>query len=74
MIDNSEINRILEILENHDDEDRAVELLKEFNAASSRLGKLLLNLDKTLGHDEWKRLCDQAQNELDAIVLKIENL
>ena len=72
MIDNSEVERILEILENMQDEDLAVELLGEFNRSSSELGKLLLNLDKTLSHDEWKTLCNQASVRLDAVIKKID--
>lgn len=74
MLDNQDINRLLEILENCEDEDLAVKLLQEFNGASKRLGKLLLNLDKTLPHDEWKRQCDVVQKELDEIVKRINDL
>jgi hypothetical protein len=74
MIDNSEIERILEKLENLKDEKLAVELLKEFNRASSELGKLLLNLDKSLTHEEWKILCGKAQSRLDQIVIKIDQI
>ena len=71
MIDNSEIEKILEKLESIEDEVLAVELLKEFNACSSELGKLLLNLDKSLTHQEWKKKCDEAQLKLDEVVKKI---
>lgn len=74
MLDNQEINVLLEILENLDDEELAVELLKEFNSSSKDLGKLLLNLDKTLAHDEWKSQCDVAQKRLDDVVARIHNL
>ncbi len=74
MLDNQEINRLLEILENCEDEALAVKLLQEFNGASKHLGKLLLNLDKSLPHDEWKRQCDVAQKELDEVVAKINLL
>lgn len=74
MLDNHEVNRILEKLENLDDETLAVELLREFNSASGKLGKLLLNLDKSLAHDEWKALCDKAQKDLDLVVKKINDL
>ena len=72
MIDNNEIERILEKLENMEDEELAVILLREFNSASSELGKLLLNLDKQLTHDEWKNLCDKAKEKLDQVVKKID--
>lgn len=74
MLDNQEINSILEKLENLEDEELAVELLREFNAASKDLGKLLLNLDKSLAHDEWKRQCDNAQKRVDAVVARIHDL
>lgn len=74
MIENNEINRILEKLENLEDEELAVELLKEFNSASSELGKVLLNHDKNLIHGEWKILCDSAQTRLDLVVKKIDQL
>lgn len=74
MLDNQEINELLEILENHDDEELAVELLKEFNRATKHLGKLVLNLDKSLSHDEWKKQCDAAQAELDIVVERIKSL
>jgi hypothetical protein len=73
MIDNREIQQILEKLENLEDEILAVELLGEFNRASAELGKLLLNLDKSLSHDEWKNLCDKSQRKLELIVKKINH-
>ena len=74
MLDNQEINNILEILENLEDEELAVELLREFNLASKALGKLLLNLDKSLPHEEWKKQCDDAQKRVDAVVSRIHDL
>ena len=73
-LDNQEINGILEKLENLEDEKLAVELLKEFNGASQKLGKLLLNLDKTLAHGEWKKLCDKAQDDLNKIIKRINDI
>jgi hypothetical protein len=74
MLDNQEINAILEKLENMEDEELAVELLREFNACSSKLGKLLLNLDKNLTHDAWKNECDKARLALDTVVKRINDL
>lgn len=74
MLDNQEINTILEILENLNDEELAVELLKEFNSSSKDLGKLMLNLDKNLDHGEWKKLCEAAQARLDNVLARIHNL
>lgn len=74
MLDNHEVNQILEKLETLEDEQLAVELLKEFNACSSKLGKLLLNLDKSISHETWKSECDKAQCALDSIVARINGL
>ena len=74
MLDNKEINELLEILENLDDEELAVELLKEFNSSSKDLGKLLLNLDKGLEHNDWKLECEVAQKRLDRVIARIHNL
>lgn len=71
MIDNYELDEIMEILENYQDEEMAVVLLKEFNEKTTHLGKLLMNLDPSLSSDEWKRLCDQAKKDVDAVVKKI---
>ena len=71
MLDNKEIN---ELLENLDNEELAVELLKEFNSSSKDLGKLLLNLDKGLEHNDWKLECEVAQKRLDRVIARIHNL
>lgn len=74
MIDNCDINQILDILENLEDEVLAVELLAEFNRATTEHGRLLLNLDGTLTHEEWKSLCDLAQKRIEAVIKKINAL
>jgi hypothetical protein len=71
MINNTEINKILEKLENLEDEVLAVELLFEFNRASAEIGKLLLNQDNKIENKEWKKMCDEAQLKLDIIINKI---
>lgn len=74
MLDNQEISEILEKLENLEDEELAVELLKEFNAASKKLGKLILNLDKSIPHEEWKKMSDEARLQLDNVIKRINDL
>jgi hypothetical protein len=74
MIDNSEIENILDKLENMEDELLAVELLKEFNCASAELGRILLNLDSKLTNEEWISQCELAQKNLDNIREKINKL
>ncbi len=54
MIDNSEIEEVMEILESLEDETLAVSLLQEFNEKTKALGQLVMNMDKSLEHDEWK--------------------
>ncbi len=74
VLDNSEVEEITEILENLEDEELAVKLLKDFNSKTRALGLLLLNKDKKLSHDEWKKECDQAKAELDQFLAHIRSL
>ena len=74
MIDNTEIERVLGILEELDNEDLAVEYLKKFNDATKEFGQLLMNRDQALDHKEWKNQCDKAKREVERIVEEIESL
>jgi DNA-directed RNA polymerase specialized sigma24 family protein len=74
MIDNSELDEILAKLESLEDEEKAVILLQDFNKYSSELGKLLLNLDKTLSNEEWKKQCEDAKNRLEKVIKEIKKL
>lgn len=74
MLQNREMNKILEKLETLDDEQLSVELLKKFNDKTSKLGKLLLNLDESLDNEKWKTLCNNAQEDVDTIVNEIMSL
>ncbi len=71
MIDNTELDSIMAILEKMDDELLSVQLLKEFNEKTSALGKLLINYDGNLKDEEWKSHCDQAKKDVDEIVWRI---
>ena len=62
------------IFENFDEEEMAVQLLKEFNEKTAQLGRLLMNLDKNLTHDEWKLQCDVAKKEIDTVINKIRKI
>lgn len=73
MFDNSEIEQLLDKLENIEDEAAAAALLREFNEKSKILGQLLMNTDKTLSHDEWKKLCDKAKQDVDTVLGKIRS-
>jgi hypothetical protein len=74
IIDNKEIEEITSILEELEDEELAVGLLREFNEKSRALGLLLMNRDPDLEHDEWKKQCDQALLETKAIIKTIREL
>ena len=73
-LDNSEIDQVMEKLEELDDQELAVTLLKEFNDSTKELGQLIMNLDKSLSNDEWKEKCDLAKKKVDAVVEKILSL
>lgn len=72
MIDNSEHEEILKILEDMDNQELAVQLLKKLNDTSSELGKLILNQDSNLEHDQWKEECDKLKSKLDVIIEEIQ--
>ncbi len=74
MLDNSELESVMEKLENLEDEVLAVSLLKEFNDASSEYGKLIINQSEELSHEQWKDECDKAKIRLDDILEKINNI
>ena len=74
MIDTSEHDEIMEILENLEDESLATELLKEFNDCSRDLGQAILNRDESLPHDEWKKICDQLKSSLDLLIERIKSM
>lgn len=73
LVDNSEINEVMEILENMSDEELAVKLLQEFNAKTKELGQLLVNKDPNLNHAHWKTQCDDAKKEVDRLVKEIKS-
>ena len=66
-----EMDKILAALENMEDEQQAVELLREFNEKSAELKNLLLNKDPSLDHNIWKMECDLANREFGRIIKKI---
>lgn len=74
LIDNTEVEKVLAKLEELEDEELAVKLLKDFNDVTRELGSLLMNKDQNLNHDEWKEQCDKAQKQVDAVLAKIEKL
>lgn len=73
MVETKDTDRILEILENLSDEALSVNLLKEFSEKNKKFGKLILNQDSALSHDEWKQRCDEAKKEMDEFLAKIES-
>ena len=74
LIDNSEMQEVLDKLENLEDEELANELLRQFNDRTKILGQLIMNLDKSLTDEEWKTRCDEAKKSVDEILQKIKDL
>ena len=74
MLDNTEVEAVLAKLEELEDEELAVKLLKEFNEKTKHLGQLILNKDKSLDHEEWKQLCDEAKKDVDEILSRIKGM
>ena len=71
MIDNTELNELMKILEDCEDESLAVSLLKELNDATKEWGTLLMNKDQNLDHEEWKKKCDTAQERVNKVARQI---
>jgi hypothetical protein len=74
LIDNTEVEKVLAKLEQLEDEELAVKLLREFNDATRELGTMLMNKDQSLTHEEWKEQCDKAKQQVDAVLAQIEKL
>jgi len=74
LLDTTELDSIMNKLEEMEDEQQAAALLREFNDASRDYGKLLMNHNESLTHDEWKAECDKAKEELHKLIVKINSL
>ena len=74
MLDNVELESLMAKLEECEDEQLAVELLRELNDATSKYGKLLLNQNEELPHDQWKEECDKAKVRVDKVTAQIKEL
>jgi predicted metal-dependent phosphoesterase TrpH len=66
------LDEIMEKLEKIEDEQLAVVLLKEFNDKTKELGKLIVNKESDLSHEEWERLCEKAKKDVDEVIKKIK--
>lgn len=71
ILDNKELEEIMNILENLEDEELAVRLLRDFNNATKELGLLVVNKDPKISHQEWKELCDEAKMKVENVVSQI---
>ncbi len=71
LLDTSDMDRVMEVLENLDDEELSVELLKKFNDSTRKLGELLMNKDPSLNHAHWKVQCDDARVAVEKVVSEI---
>jgi hypothetical protein len=72
IVDNSELNRVMEILEEMEDQNLAVKLLKEFNDKTRILGQIIMNKDDELGDEEWERQGREAKLAVDDLIKEIE--
>jgi len=74
VLDNIDLESLMGKLEKLEDEELAVQLLRELNDSTSSYGKLLLNQNKNLSHEQWKHDCDAAKIRVDNIIKRIQNL
>ncbi len=70
-LDNKELEELMNILENMEDEELAVQLLARLNKASKELGLLVMNTEAAIKHEEWKEQCDRARIEVEKVVAEI---
>ena len=73
IIDMSEMNELLSILEEMEDEQLAAKLLKELNDRTKELGGLIMNRDPNIQHGEWKAKSDEAKRVVDDVVKRIKS-
>ncbi len=73
IIDMSEMNALMEILENMEDEQLAAQLLKKLNDKTKDHGQLIINRDPNMSHAEWKVLSDEAKAQVDLVVNEIKS-
>jgi hypothetical protein len=71
MFNVSEIENMMHILEEMVDEKLAVSLLQKFNELNSLQGKLALNFDQNLSHEEWKQEFDRVTEEMKKLIIEI---
>ncbi len=74
MLDTDEMERVITKLETLEDEELAVQLLKELNDKTKALGDLIMNRDQELDNDIWKQKCDEAKEQVDELLEKIDRL
>ena len=74
MIDNNEMERVLNLIENLPDNDLSIKLLKEFSEKHKNFSKSLFDKNPEISHDEWKQKCTQAKLEIDNFLSRLESL
>jgi hypothetical protein len=70
-VEKAELSEIMEKIESIEDEQAAIDLLKDFNVKTKKLGNLIMNRDVELSHKNWEAQCEEAKKETDLIVKKI---
>jgi len=70
-VENVELSEIMEKIECIEDDQAAIDLLKDFNLKTKKLGNLIMNRDVELSHKSWEAQCKEAKKEADLIVKKI---
>lgn len=70
-VENVELSEIMEKIECIEDDQAAIDLLKDFNLKTKKLGNLIMNRDVELSHNSWEAQCKEAKKEADLIVKKI---
>ena len=68
VIDTSEWNDIIDILENLSDENLAAKWLSDLTRLNRELGDLILQTDSDISDDDWKKKCDDKKAQIEELV------
>ena len=74
MLDTTEMERVLSLIESLPDNEVSIKFLKEFSEKHKNFSKILFDKNPELSHDEWKQKCTQAKLEIDEFLSRLESM
>ena len=74
MLDTTEMERVLGLIENLPDNEVSIRFLKEFSEKHKNFSKILFDKSPEISHEEWKQKCAQAKLEIDDFLSRLESM